>query len=45
MLVDGVLVALAYFLGFWLRFADGFKSSNDRYEHLFTAAIIWVVGR
>ncbi len=43
LLVDGVLVALAYFLAFWLRFADGFKSSNARYEHLFDATLIWVV--
>ena len=43
LLVDGGLVALAYFLAFWLRFADGFKSSNARYEHLLDATIIWVV--
>jgi len=43
LLVDGVLVALAYFLAFWLRFADGFKSSNARYEHLLDATVIWVV--
>ena len=43
LLVDGVLVALAYFLAFWLRFEDGFKVSNDRYSHLLNATIIWVV--
>ncbi len=43
LLVDGILVALAYFLAFWLRFADGFKSSNARYEQLLDATIIWVV--
>jgi FlaA1/EpsC-like NDP-sugar epimerase len=43
LLVDGVLVALAYFLAFWLRFGDGFNRTNTRYEHLFDATIIGVV--
>ncbi len=43
LLVDGVLVALAYLLAFWLRFPDGFNSTNHRYEHLLDATIIWVL--
>src|ERR1039457_6091945 len=43
LLVDGVLVALAYFLAFRLRFADGFNGSNHRYQHLLDASILWVV--
>ncbi|MGI8506215.1 MAG: polysaccharide biosynthesis protein [Solirubrobacteraceae bacterium] len=44
LLVDGVMVALAYFLAFWLRFEGGLKwGSGDRYGHLFDATIIWVV--
>jgi FlaA1/EpsC-like NDP-sugar epimerase len=40
LLVDGVLVALAYFLAFWLRFEGSF---HGRYDHLFSATIVWVV--
>jgi FlaA1/EpsC-like NDP-sugar epimerase len=42
--VDGVLVALAYLLAFWLRF-DGWPSgrANARYAHLFDHSIWWVV--
>jgi len=43
LLVDGVLVAFAYFLAFWLRFDGGFKGSNIRYERLLDATIVWVV--
>jgi FlaA1/EpsC-like NDP-sugar epimerase len=43
LLVDGLLVALAYLLAFRLRFADGLGGANARYEHLFTATIWWVV--
>jgi FlaA1/EpsC-like NDP-sugar epimerase len=44
LLVDGVLVALAYFLAFWLRFEGSFRSaSGHRYEHLLGATIVWVV--
>ncbi len=43
LLVDGVLVALAYFLAFRLRFEDGFNATNHRYEHLLSASIIGVV--
>ncbi len=43
LLVDGVLVALAYFLAFWLRLEGGFRGANDRYGHLFGATIVWVV--
>ena len=43
LLVDGVLVALAYFLAFWLRFEDGFRASNDRYGHLFDQTVGWAV--
>ena len=40
LLVDGVLVALAYFLAFRLRFEDHVPW---RYEHLFEATIPWVI--
>jgi FlaA1/EpsC-like NDP-sugar epimerase len=40
LLVDGVLVALAYFLAFQLRFDDVVPT---RYEHLLRATIPWVV--
>jgi FlaA1/EpsC-like NDP-sugar epimerase len=42
-LVDGVLVALAYLLAFRLRFPSGFGGANSRYEHLFLETIWWVV--
>src|SRR5947209_16872086 len=40
LLVDGVLVALAYLLAYRLRF-DGVVPA--RYEHLFNATIGWIV--
>jgi len=40
MLVDGVLVALAYFLAYRLRFDDGVPG---RYQHLFDSTVWWVV--
>ncbi len=40
LLVDGVLVALAYFLAFRLRFDDAVPT---RYSHLLDATIWWVV--
>ena len=43
LLVDGVLVALAYYLAFRLRFTDGFRGSNERYGDLLTDTIYWVV--
>jgi FlaA1/EpsC-like NDP-sugar epimerase len=43
LLVDGVLVALAYYLAFRLRFADGYSDSTGKYQHLMTATIPWVV--
>jgi FlaA1/EpsC-like NDP-sugar epimerase len=43
LLVDGILVALAYFLAFWLRFEGSFRGQNQRYEHLFDVTIVWVV--
>ena len=42
-MVDGVLVALAYFLAFWLRFEGGFRGSNARYQHLFNVTAWWAV--
>jgi FlaA1/EpsC-like NDP-sugar epimerase len=42
-LVDGVLVALAYFLAFWLRFEGSFRGQNHRYGHLFDVTVVWVV--
>jgi FlaA1/EpsC-like NDP-sugar epimerase len=43
LLVDGVLVALAYFLSFWLRFEGRFDTPNERYGHLLGTTIIGVV--
>jgi len=40
LLVDGVLVALAYFLAFRLRFDDAVP---NKYEHLFETTVPWVV--
>ncbi|MGZ6627890.1 MAG: polysaccharide biosynthesis protein [Solirubrobacteraceae bacterium] len=43
LVVDGILVALAYFLAFWLRFEGDFRGSNQRYGHLLSDTIAWVV--
>ena len=43
LVVDGLLVALAYFLAFWLRFEGDFVGRNQRYEHLLSDTIAWVV--
>ncbi len=43
LVVDGLLVALAYFLAFWLRFAGGFGVGDQRYLRLLTATIGGVV--
>src|ERR1700742_1523468 len=43
LLVDGILVALAYYLAFRLRFTDGLGATNDRYGDLLTHTIFWVV--
>ncbi|MDQ6607278.1 MAG: polysaccharide biosynthesis protein [Actinomycetota bacterium] len=43
LLVDGLLVALAYFLAFRLRFTEALPASYAKYEHLLTATIWWVV--
>ena len=43
LLVDGVLVALAYYLAFRLRFEDGLGGTNDRYGDLLTHTIWWAV--
>jgi FlaA1/EpsC-like NDP-sugar epimerase len=43
LLVDGLLVALAYFLAFWLRFEGGFHGANHRYGTLLTTTIGGVV--
>jgi FlaA1/EpsC-like NDP-sugar epimerase len=40
LLVDGLLVALAYFLAFRLRFDDAVPT---RYEDLFEATVLWAV--
>jgi FlaA1/EpsC-like NDP-sugar epimerase len=40
LLVDGILVALAYFLAFRLRFDDAVPT---KYEHLFEATMPWVI--
>jgi FlaA1/EpsC-like NDP-sugar epimerase len=43
LLVDGILVALAYYLAFRLRFEDGLRGPNDRYGDLLGHTIWWVV--
>jgi FlaA1/EpsC-like NDP-sugar epimerase len=43
LLVDGILVALAYYLAFRLRFPEGFGGPNEKYGDLLTATIYWVV--
>ncbi len=44
LLVDGVLVALAYYLAFRLRFPNGFHGAQaERYADLLDATIPWVV--
>ncbi|MBV8999359.1 MAG: polysaccharide biosynthesis protein [Solirubrobacterales bacterium] len=43
LLVDGVLVALAYYLAFRLRFTDGLGGANERYGDLLGHTIYWVV--
>ncbi len=43
LLVDGLLVALAYFLAYRLRFDDGLGGANHRYAQLFDATLWWVV--
>jgi FlaA1/EpsC-like NDP-sugar epimerase len=43
LLVDGILVALAYYLAFRLRFTDGLTGPNDRYGDLLTHTLPWVV--
>ncbi len=43
LLVDGILVALAYYLAFRLRFTDGLSGANDRYGDLLTHTLPWVV--
>jgi FlaA1/EpsC-like NDP-sugar epimerase len=43
LLVDGLLVALAYFLAFRLRFTEALPASYAKYEHLLNSTIWWVV--
>src|ERR1700727_626570 len=43
LLVDGILVALAYYLAFRLWFTDGFRGPNEKYGDLLTHTIYWVV--
>jgi FlaA1/EpsC-like NDP-sugar epimerase len=43
LVVDGALVALAYFLAFWLRFEGGRWGPGDRYQHLLDVTILWVL--
>jgi FlaA1/EpsC-like NDP-sugar epimerase len=43
LLVDGVLVALAYYLAFRLRFPGGFPGAESRYDDLLGNTIPWVV--
>ncbi len=41
LLVDGLLVALAYLLAYWLRFDSA--TPRPPYDHLLTATIPWVI--
>ncbi|MBV8734007.1 MAG: polysaccharide biosynthesis protein, partial [Solirubrobacterales bacterium] len=43
LLADGVLVALAYYLAFRLRFEEGFSGSAHRYGELLQVTLAWVV--
>ncbi|MGH2872781.1 MAG: polysaccharide biosynthesis protein [Solirubrobacteraceae bacterium] len=43
LVVDGLLVALAYFLAYWLRFAGGFGTGDERYLSLLKVTIAGVV--
>ena len=43
LLVDAVLVAFSYLLAFWLRFAGFPSGRSERYAHLLTGTIFWVV--
>ena len=43
LLVDGLLVALAYFLAYRLRFEDGLGGPNHKYGVLLSVTIAWVV--
>jgi FlaA1/EpsC-like NDP-sugar epimerase len=43
LLADGVLVALAYYLAFRLRFENGFSGAAHRYGQLLQVTIPWVV--
>ena len=43
LVVDGILVALAYYLAFRLRFEDGLGGANERYGDLLTHTIWWAV--
>jgi FlaA1/EpsC-like NDP-sugar epimerase len=40
LLADGLLVALAYYLAYWLRFDGGIV---PRFDHLFRDTVLWVV--
>jgi FlaA1/EpsC-like NDP-sugar epimerase len=42
LVVDAALVALAYYLAFWLRFDESF-AAHHRYEQLLTRTLPWVV--
>src|ERR1700729_1785053 len=42
LVVDGILVALAYYLAFRLRFTDGLGGANHRYGDLLTHTLPWV---
>src|SRR5579859_375413 len=42
LVVDGLLVALAYYLAFWLRL-DGFGAADNHYSELLKVTIGWVV--
>ena len=43
LVVDGLLVALAYYLAFWLRFEGNFYGPNARWGHLLSDTVIGVV--
>jgi FlaA1/EpsC-like NDP-sugar epimerase len=42
-LVDGGLVALAYYLAYQLRFEDGFRGASHRYHELYISTLPWAI--
>ena len=43
LLIDAALVAIAYYLAFWLRFEDQSGGIPERYHRLLVVTLPWVV--